>query len=122
MSYLILIAVLSLLPVWLFPQAISQMWGMDKLVHVGMYGVLGVLLRWAAAGNNGWTRGWRLPLAGAGYGWVMECFQYGFSGGARTFSMGDAIANLVGVSVFWWWTNRHMNFGAANKPVHVLQD
>ena len=110
--YLVLLAVLSLLPAWLFPSATTQVPGLDKLVHAGMYGVLGALFRWAADENKRWAaRWWGLPLAGAGYGLLMECCQYGCSGGARTFSMRDAGANLLGIMVVWGWTGKKMGQG-----------
>ncbi len=109
-TYLMVLAALSLMPMWLFPPSISQIFGIDKLIHVGLYGILGALLRWAVEEEKkGWTRGWILPLAGAGYGWLMECCQYGFSGGARSFSWGDAGANLLGVMLFWGWAGQKIS-------------
>jgi VanZ family protein len=107
--YLGLIAVLSLLPAWIFPPSPARIPGLDKWVHVAMYGVLGVLLRWAAVSNKAGTSSWRLPLAGAAYGLLMEGLQ-GWLGGGRSFSWGDAAANLAGVVLFWhaagWFLDR----------------
>jgi VanZ family protein len=108
-AHLALIAVLSLLPARLFPPSASSVPGMDKVVHMVLYGLLGVLLRWAAASSRGGTSGWRLPLAGAAYGLLMEGLQ-GWLGWGRSFSWGDAAANLAGVVLFWhaagWFLDR----------------
>jgi VanZ family protein len=105
-AHLALIAALSLLPPWWFPPPATQVPGMDKVVHVGMYGVLGALLRWAAEGSPTWAKGWTLPLAGAAYGLLMEGCQLWFSGGRRSFSWADALANLAGVMIFWHLAGR----------------
>ena len=105
---LALIAVLSLLPPWLFPPAVVQIPGMDKWIHGAMYGLLGVLLRWAAGQEKASMASWWLPLAGAGYGLMMEFLQLHLSGGARMFSWGDAAANLIGVVVFWYGAGRFL--------------
>ena len=100
-GYLAWIAVLSLVPAWLFPSSLAEVPGIDKWIHVAMYGGLGMLLRWAAgAGRLPW-RAWGLPLAGAGYGLLMECLQCAMNGAGRAFSWGDAGANLVGVVLLW---------------------
>jgi VanZ family protein len=104
--HLVLIAVLSLLPVWLFPPSLSRVPGIDKWVHVAMYGLLGALLRWAAGPGDGPPPGRWLPVAAVGYGLLMEFFQLVFSGGARSFSWGDAVANGVGAILFWFWTGK----------------
>ncbi len=107
-GHLALIAILSLLPARLFPPSDVSIPGMDKLVHLAMYGFLGVLLRWEAQREGGRSAGsWR--LAGAiGYGLLLEFFQM-LGGGGRMFSWGDAAANAAGVLLFWagagrWFT------------------
>lgn len=105
-AHLVLIAGLSLLPAGLFPLAATRIPGMDKVIHVALYGVLGGLLRWAADEREAWAAGWALPLAGAAYGLLMEGAQLWLSGGARSFSWGDALANLLGVVLFWCGTGR----------------
>lgn len=111
-GYLVLIAVLSLVPAWLFPPSLAEVPGIDKWVHVAMYGGLGMLLRWAAgAGRLSW-RALGLPLAGAGYGLLMECLQCAMNGAGRAFSWGDAGANLVGVVVVWTATEWVMAMNA----------
>lgn len=100
-GYLVLIAVLSLVPAWLFPPSVSQIPGIDKWVHVAMYGVLGALLRWAS-GLPAPARASRwLPAAGALYGVLMEVLQLTLSGASRGFSWGDILANTVGIAVGW---------------------
>ena len=47
-SHLAVIALLSLLPAWLFPPSIAEIPGIDKWMHLAMYGVFGALLRWVA--------------------------------------------------------------------------
>ena len=98
--HLAAIAVLSLLPAWLFPPAAAGIPGIDKVVHAAMYGVLGALFRWAAGPKVSPAGRW-LPAAAAGYGLLMEFLQLEFSGGARMFSWGDAAANLAGAFLFW---------------------
>ena len=100
-GHLALIAVLSLVPAWLFPPAVSGIPGIDKWAHVAMYGALGGVLRWAtgpaaAARTSRW-----LPVAGGGYGFLMELLQQWVGGGTRSFSWADAAANLVGVVLGW---------------------
>lgn len=104
-AHLALIAVLSLLPGWIFPASASRIPGLDKWVHAAMYGVLGALLRWAAGAKVGPAGRW-LPLAGGGYGLLMEFLQRWISGGSRTFSWGDAAANLAGVVLLWMAAGR----------------
>lgn len=100
----VLIALLSLLPAWIFPPSATQVPGLDKVMHLGMYGLLGALLRWAAnPGESSSPRVW-LPAAAIGYGALMEVLQLVLGGGTRMFSAGDIMANGVGVVLFWWWT------------------
>ena len=106
-AHLALIAVLSLVPSWLFPPSVAQVPGIDKWVHVAMYGVLGVLLRWVTGAKASLADWWR-PAAGAGYGLLMEVLQLWLGGGTRSFSWADALANLAGVTVFWLLTYKFM--------------
>ncbi len=106
-----LIAVLSLLPAWLFPPSIAQIPGVDKWVHVAMYGVLGGLMRWAAGQEDIPPAARGLPMVGAAYGLLMEFLQSWVGGAGRTFSWGDAAANLVGVFAFWWAAGRVLGRG-----------
>ncbi len=104
-THMVLIAGLSLVPAWLFPPSLAEVPGLDKWVHVAMYGLLGALLRWAA-GNRPGAGAWRWPVAGAGYGLLLEWLQLAMCGGTRAFSWGDVGANLAGVVVFWLLTDR----------------
>ena len=106
--HLALIAVLSLLPAWLFPPSLAQIPGVDKWVHVAMYGVLGALFRWAAGARPGWRMHLALPLAAAGYGLLMEILQLGIGGPGRMFSWSDALANLAGAIVLWVVANHFL--------------
>ena len=96
-----LIAALSLMPAWMFPPSASRIPGFDKVVHAAMYGGLGALLRWAAGGKSILPAARWLPAAGAGYGLLMELLQPWIGGAGRTFSWGDAWANLAGIAVGW---------------------
>lgn len=107
-GHLALIAVLSLLPAWMFPPSTVRIPGIDKVAHVAMYGVLGLLLRWAAGQEKIPPAARWLPAGGAGYGLLMEFLQLWFSGGARMFSWLDAAANLAGVVLFWWMADGWM--------------
>lgn len=100
-AHLLVIALLSLLPAWLFPPAPAGVPGMDKVVHLAMYGLLGALLRWTADPNSLLARSWRLPLAGMAYGLLMEVGQWALPGVSRSFSWGDILANAIGVVLFW---------------------
>ncbi len=105
------IAVLSLLPAWVFPPSPPGIPGLDKVVHVAMYGVLGALLRWA---SEPWaaTRAARwLPVAGALYGLLLEWLQPWIGGTGRSFGWGDAAANLAGVMLAWWAAGRFWGRG-----------
>lgn len=96
-----LIAGLSLVPAWVFPPSATQVPGMDKVVHVALYGMLGALLRWAAGRDNLSRAARALPLAGAGYGLALEWLQIWASDGSRGFTWGDVAANAVGVALGW---------------------
>ncbi len=108
--HLALIAVLSLAPAWLFPPSPPGIPGIDKAVHVGLYGVLGALLRWAAGPWAERRAALGLPAAGAAYGFLLEGLQPWIGGAGRAFSWGDAAANLAGVGLFWllagWFLGR----------------
>mgnify|MGYP003609286336 CR=1 FL=1 len=120
-GHLALIAVLSLVPTWLFPPSISRVPGIDKWAHVAMYGVLGALLRWAA-GPLAATRIFRwLPVAGVAYGFLMELLQLWISGGGRSFSWADAAANLAGVVVFWGAADRFLGKDELFHPNDFLR-
>ena len=114
-AHLALIAVLSLMPAWLFPPSQPGVSGIDKAVHVGLYGVLGALLRWAAGPRAAPRAALWLPAAGAVYGFLLELLQPWMGGAGRAFSWGDAAANLVGVFLFWiaagrWLGRKNPNF------------
>ena len=100
-AHLAVIAVLSLAPAWLFPPSPPGIPGIDKAVHVGLYGVLGALLRWAAGPWAERRAALGLPAAGAAYGFLLEGLQPWIGGAGRAFSWGDAAANLAGVMLFW---------------------
>lgn len=106
--HLALIAVLSLAPAWLFPPSPPGIPGIDKAVHVGLYGVLGALLRWAAGPGAGRRAAGWLPAAGAAYGLAMEVLQPWIGGAGRAFSWGDAAANLAGIMLFWLVAGRFL--------------
>lgn len=105
-GHLALIAVLSLVPAWLFPPSVSEIPGIDKWAHVAMYGALGVLLRWAAGPAAAVRTSLWLPVAGGAYGFLMELLQLWISGGTRSFSWADVAANLVGVVLGCWAAGR----------------
>lgn len=105
-GHLALIAVLSLVPAWLFPPSLSQVPGIDKWAHLGMYGLLGALFRWAAGPGKPSPAARWLPAAGAGYGLLMEGLQLWIGGVGRMFSWEDAAANLVGVVLCWMVAGR----------------
>ena len=95
------IALVSLMPAWLFPAGPAGAAGVDKAVHAGMYGVLGILLWWAEGGDGKPGRGWILVLTGGGYGLVLELAQELLAGWGRGFSWGDVLANLAGTAGGW---------------------
>ena len=106
--HLALIAVLSLAPAWLFPPSPPGIPGIDKAVHVGLYGVLGTLLRWAAGPWAERRAALWLPAAGAAYGLLLEGLQPWIGGAGRAFSWADAAANLVGVVLCWGAASRFL--------------
>ena len=99
--HLILIAVLSLMPIWFFPPSLVQVHGLDLWVHGALYGLLGALFRWTAGQEKISPVAWGLPAAGAGYGLLMEFLQKWIGGEGRGFSWWDAWADFVGVILFW---------------------
>ena len=74
-GHLALIALLSLMPAWLFPPSDVSIPGVDKIVHLAMYGWLGVLLRWEASREGGRTAGNGHLTGAIGYGLLMEVLQ-----------------------------------------------
>lgn len=100
-AHMAVIAVLTLAPAWLFPPSPPGVPGIDKAVHVGLYGVLGALLRWMAGPWRGRYAVLWLPVAGVAYGFLLEGLQPWIGGAGRAFSWGDAAANLVGVALGW---------------------
>lgn len=121
--HLALIAVLSLAPAWLFPPSPPGVPGIDKAVHVGLYGVLGALLRWAAGPRAERRAALWLPIAGAAYGLILEGLQPLIGGEGRSFSWGDAAANLIGVALFWWAAGRFLRWGSdpGGQPADAVQ-
>ena len=68
-------------------------------------------MRWAAGQEDIPPAARGLPMAGAAYGLLMEFLQSWVGGAGRTFSWGDAAANLVGVFAFWWAAGRVLGRG-----------
>ncbi|HOO19985.1 MAG TPA: VanZ family protein [Kiritimatiellia bacterium] len=96
-----LIAVLSLVPAWMFPPSTGGVPGLDKAVHFVLYGVLGALLRWAQPPGRSGRRGAAWVAVAAGYGLLMEVLQLTLCAGSRGFSWRDALANTAGAAVGW---------------------
>ncbi len=106
--HLAVIAVLSLARRGCFRRRRPGLPGIDKAVHVGLYGILGALLRWAAGAWGERRAALALPAAGALYGLLLELLQPWLGGAGRAFSWGDAAANLAGVGLFWWIAGRFL--------------
>jgi VanZ family protein len=66
----------------------------DKVVHLGLYGILGVALAWGGE-KSAWGGTLVLVALGIGYGFLDEWHQ-GFIPG-RDPSAGDLVADAVGV-------------------------
>lgn len=69
----------------------------DKVAHLAMFGVLGVLVRWSIP--DGWGRGWRRWVVGAilmGYGIGSEGMQALIPGAARLYEVGDIVMDCAG--------------------------
>jgi VanZ family protein len=113
--HLALITILSLLPAWFLPASVTGVVGLDKVVHAGLYGILGALVYWArAADRKGPPRaGW--ALGAMGYGVLMEVLQLTLSGVRRGFSWGDILANAVGVAAGWLVMQRLLGRGDIHK-------
>jgi VanZ family protein len=96
--YWILILVLTHIPI---PQLVREAQVSDKTLHVLVYLVLVFLLWFAVKPDSkvNWHKAsvWWVFLVASGYGLVDEWFQ-SFSAG-RSASIGDFLANLVGVGV-----------------------
>lgn len=90
------------LPPLLFP-------GKDKVVHAGVYAVLGATLWWGRNRSGTMLPAWILVLAGSLYG-VSDEWHQSFVPG-RDPSVGDWTADTVGVLLGYWITSmivRHM--------------
>jgi len=68
----------------------------DKVVHLGLYAVLGLALAWAGR-ESGWNRPFLLLALGFGYG-VLDEWHQSFVPG-RDPSFGDLLADGVGVAL-----------------------
>lgn len=71
-------------------------WMSDKVVHLGLYAVLGLTLAWAGR-ESGWNRPFLLLALGFGYG-VLDEWHQSFVPG-RDPSFGDLLADGVGVAL-----------------------
>ena len=113
--HLALIAILSLLPAWFFPASVTGVAGLDKVVHAGLYGILGALVYWARAADRKGPPRARWALGAIGYGVLMEVLQLTLSGVRRGFSWGDILANAVGVAAGWLVMQRLLGRGDIHK-------
>lgn len=78
-------------------------WNADKLYHGATYAWLGALPLWAfASGDRGRTAGYSMVLLGA----LLEVAQMYVPG--RSASLGDAVANALGVFAGMWLSERFM--------------
>jgi VanZ family protein len=88
----------------------------DKLVHLGLYTVLGAALAWGG-GETGRGAGSFLLIIGFSYG-AMDEWHQGFVPG-RDPSIGDLLADCAGVIVgflFLRWLLRSRTTGSAERP------
>jgi VanZ family protein len=85
---------------WSNPPSGPEVPHLDKVVHTVEYGILGLLISWAAAGR---VRGWRqlglLLAAGLAVAVVDEWIQQHTPG--RTPSLHDVLADLTGLGLAW---------------------
>ena len=81
----------------------SVLFSFDKLVHVGLFAVLGALALRARPG-----RGWAILLVGTAFGVAIELWQ-GTPWIGRSADAADALADAVGLAFglgLWaWWSN-----------------
>lgn len=107
-------AVLFLLSEWDSP-GFSLDSGLDKVVHGGLYLVLGFTLAWGKWRTAARARSAVLILVGVAYGLADEWHQTLVPG--RDASLGDAVADafgvLLGFTVFMWLAARYGWVGAA---------
>jgi VanZ family protein len=108
-GYAVLIVFLSLLPARQFDATMKLIPLQDKGAHFVVYGILAVLLAWAArARKRGWPGyGFAVGLAII-YGVMMEFGQMAVSS-SRVFCLADIAADAVGAGVcvgvyvgMWW--------------------
>ena len=96
--YLVIIAVLSLLPSYDLPE-FELFTGADKVVHIAMYFGLSFLACWSYDIGHKGMRFMYLVLAGVFlYGVIMEILQRTLHNG-RDFDFKDMIANLTGTII-----------------------
>jgi len=83
----------------------------DKTVHFFMYGFFVIILRWTINGNNSlkWKYLWVL-IASIFYGVLMEFLQFASRSFARSFEVGDIIADSLGAFIFWIISNWLFNY------------
>ncbi len=99
--YTVLIVVLSLAPIENVERSVwLQQVGLDKVVHVAMYGLWG-WLAWRAWGSM-WSNA-QIFTIGSLMGWGLEVAQ---SQVGRDFDWADGIANMIGLLVGLWAANR----------------
>ena len=109
--YLIGITYLSLAPSSTFKDIKMPFAFSDKTVHFFMYGFFVIILRWTINGNNSlkWKYLWVL-IASIFYGVLMEFLQFASRSFARSFEVGDIIADSLGAFIFWIISNWLFNY------------
>lgn len=85
-----------------FPMLPSELLSHDKLIHAGVYGVLGFLVRGALAGRGlpparAWLLAWALSV---GWGVLDEVHQSFIPN--RVCDVNDAVADAVGAALGAW--------------------
>ena len=107
--------VLLLLAIW-DPVGLGSQYGIneiprlavrvDKLAHVALYLVFGLLLEWGRVRTRSGFPLIFLILLGLGYGVFTECLQFFVPD--RAMNLSDGLANSVGVVIGFWVGNRFL--------------
>lgn len=95
-AYVILVTLASLAPSSTFEEMPPLIEGMDKIIHFLMYSVMALMIYWCTRFQMRLLHYLGIILFCSAYGFVMEILQLTLTHGDRTFSWGDATANVIG--------------------------
>ena len=100
--YTLVITAISIIPSNVFEDIPPIIECADKIAHAMVYGLFAIIIMWVMHPRFLITtlQGALVILIGTSYGGLMECLQLITTVSARTFSVGDMLANAAG-AIIW---------------------